>query len=70
MKDTLDIAALHPAATIYANELRQGQLSRREFLARTTALGVSAAAAYALIGMDAPAMAQDKIGRASWRDRV
>ena len=44
---------------MYAEEVRAGQLSRREFLARSTALGVSAAAAYALIGMDAPALAQD-----------
>ena len=59
MKDTFETATLHPAAIMYAEEARQGVLSRREFLARTTALGVSAAAAYALIGMDAPAMAQD-----------
>lgn len=59
MKDTYETATLHPAASMYAEEVRQGVLSRREFLARTTALGVSAAAAYALIGMDAPAMAQD-----------
>jgi peptide/nickel transport system substrate-binding protein len=59
MKDTFETATLHPAAIMYAEETRQGLLSRREFLARTTALGVSAAAAYALIGMDAPAAAQD-----------
>ena len=59
MKDTYETAKIHPAARMYAEEVRQGVLSRREFLARTTALGVSAAAAYALIGMDAPAMAQD-----------
>jgi len=51
--------AVHPAARMYAEEVKAGLLSRREFLARSTALGVSAAAAYALIGMDAPAMAQD-----------
>ena len=45
MKDTLDTATMHPAAVMYAGEVKQGQLSRREFLARTTALGVSAAAA-------------------------
>ena len=48
MKDTYETAALHPAASMYAAEVRQGVLSRREFLTRTTALGVSAAAAYAL----------------------
>ncbi len=36
-----------------------GKLSRREFLARSTALGVSAAAAYGLLGLEAPAAAQD-----------
>ncbi|MEY4696864.1 MAG: hypothetical protein RIT14_1292 [Pseudomonadota bacterium] len=50
---------VHPAAIMYAEEERKGLMSRREFLARTTALGVSAAAAYALIGMEAPAMAQE-----------
>lgn len=59
MKDTITDGMLHPAACMYAEEVRAGQLSRREFLARSTALGVSAAAAYALIGMDAPALAQD-----------
>lgn len=53
------LGAIHPAAKMYAEEAKAGLLSRREFLARTTALGVSAAAAYALIGMDAPAMAQE-----------
>jgi peptide/nickel transport system substrate-binding protein len=44
---------------MYADELRAGKLSRREFLSRTTALGVGAAAAYGLIGLPAPAAAQD-----------
>jgi peptide/nickel transport system substrate-binding protein len=50
---------LHPAAHMYADEVARGELSRREFLARTTALGVSAAAAYALIGVPMPAAAQE-----------
>jgi peptide/nickel transport system substrate-binding protein len=50
---------IHPAAVMYAREHQAGQLSRREFLTRTTALGVSAAAAYGLIGLPTPAMAQD-----------
>ncbi|AWD20784.1 ABC transporter substrate-binding protein [Fuscovulum blasticum] len=66
MKDTLSAAPLHPAAMMYADEVREGKLSRREFLTRTTALGVSATAAYGLLGMVAPqpAMAQDapKVG--------
>ena len=59
MTEHLKAAALHPAAGMYATELRAGQISRREFLTRTTALGVSAAAAYGLIGLAAPAQAQD-----------
>lgn len=46
---------LHPAAQMYADEVRSGALSRREFLTRTTALGVSAVAAYGLLGVAAPA---------------
>ena len=57
------ISGLHPAATMYAAEFSAGKLSRREFLSRTTAMGVSAAAAYGLIGLAAPAVAQDaKVG--------
>lgn len=47
----------HPVAQMYAREYKAGQLSRREFLVRSTALGVSAAAAYSMIGLK-PAMAQ------------
>ncbi len=49
--------ATHPAAEMYAREYKAGQLSRREFLVRSTALGLSAAAAYSMIGLK-PAMAQ------------
>ncbi len=52
-------ASLHPAAQAYSDEVRAGTMSRREFLARSTALGVSAVAAYGLLGLDAPAIAQD-----------
>ena len=48
----------HPAARMYADEHLRGALSRREFLARTTSLGVSAAAAYGLIGLAAPTPAR------------
>ncbi|WP_069299411.1 ABC transporter substrate-binding protein [Neptunicoccus sediminis] len=41
---------LHPAVEMYAEEHKAGLLSRREFLSRATALGVTAAAAYTLIG--------------------
>jgi len=49
---------VHPAAVMYANEVKAGKLSRREFLARTTALGVTATGAYALLGLNAPVQAQ------------
>jgi peptide/nickel transport system substrate-binding protein len=50
-------ATVHPAALMYAEETRAGLLSRREFLTRATALGVSATAAYGLIGAVAPGRA-------------
>ncbi|MEX0303348.1 MAG: diguanylate cyclase, partial [Leisingera sp.] len=49
---------IHPAAQMHAAEVQSGQLSRREFLSRATALGVSATAAYGLIGAAAPARAE------------
>jgi peptide/nickel transport system substrate-binding protein len=45
---------LHPAAIAYADEVRAGTMDRREFLTRSTALGVTAAAAYGLLGLAAP----------------
>ena len=59
MKDMLDTKGLHPAAEMYAAEVKSGQMDRREFLVRSTALGVSAAAAYGLLGLESPAAAQD-----------
>jgi peptide/nickel transport system substrate-binding protein len=56
-----DRLARHPAAEMYAEEYRQGKLSRREFLTRSTALGVSAAGAYAMIGLPQPAAAQTEM---------
>lgn len=49
---------VHKAAVMYADEFKAGKLSRREFLARTTGLGVAAATAYALGGLGTPAQAQ------------
>jgi peptide/nickel transport system substrate-binding protein len=49
---------LHPAAKMYAREVQQGKLSRREFMSRTTALGVTTTAAYGLLGLSAPAQAE------------
>jgi len=48
---------IHPAARMYARELKAGQIDRREFLTRTTALGVAASTAYALGGLGSPAQA-------------
>lgn len=47
---------MHPAALMYAAEEKSGKLSRREFITRTTALGVSTAAAYGLLGLSAPVL--------------
>ncbi len=44
---TLNAKPIHPAAQMHAQEYKDGKLSRREFLTRATALGVSATAAYA-----------------------
>lgn len=41
-----------------AEAVREGRVSRREFLAVATSFGASAAAAYAMIGLPAPARAQ------------
>ncbi len=48
---------IHIGAQMYAQECKDGMLSRREFLTRATALGVSATVAYALIGQQQPAQA-------------
>ena len=49
---------VHSAARMFADEHLAGKMSRREFLSRATALGVTASAAYGLIGV-APAGADD-----------
>ena len=48
----------HTAAENWAAECKAGQMDRREFLTRATALGVSAGAAYAMLGLNGPAHAQ------------
>ncbi len=48
---TINDKSVHKAAKMYAEEHAKGKLSRREFLARATALGVTAAGAYAMIGL-------------------
>ncbi|MGV6805533.1 MAG: ABC transporter substrate-binding protein [Ruegeria sp.] len=54
---TLTGAPMHWAAEMHAQEYRDGKLNRREFLTRTTSLGVTAAAAYGMVGLSAPARA-------------
>ena len=49
--------AVHPAALTYAKEVARGEMSRREFLTRATSLGLTATAAYGLIGLSAPSRA-------------
>ena len=48
---------VHPAAVMHADEFREGKISRREFLTRATALGVTTSAAYGLIGASQPVQA-------------
>ncbi|MEX0348463.1 MAG: ABC transporter substrate-binding protein [Paracoccaceae bacterium] len=57
-KKTLTGKPIHWAAEMHAQEYRDGKLSRREFLTRATGLGVTAAAAYSMIGLPTPAAAQ------------
>lgn len=54
----MDTHAIHPAAHRLAAEHETGQLSRREFLTRTTSLGLTAVAAYGLIGVAMPTEAR------------
>jgi len=56
---TINGKAVHPAVPGLAREARAGKLSRREFLAMATALGVTGPAAYGMLGLAAPARAQD-----------
>jgi peptide/nickel transport system substrate-binding protein len=58
MNHIVTTTPLHPAAAAHARAHRAGKMDRREFLTRATALGLSATAAYGLIGMAAPARAQ------------
>lgn len=55
--ETINGKAVHWAAEMHAKEYHEGKLSRREFLTRATSLGVTAAAAYGMIGLQAPVAA-------------
>ena len=57
-KDTLTGAPVHHAARMHAREYLDGKLGRREFMTRATSFGVTAAAAYAMIGVPMPARAE------------
>lgn len=54
---TIKSKPVHWGADMHADEYREGKLSRREFLTRATSLGVTATAAYGLIGLAAPVRA-------------
>ncbi|SPJ29731.1 ABC transporter substrate-binding protein [Falsiruegeria mediterranea] len=56
---TLTGAPVHWAAEMHAQEFRDGKLNRREFLTRATGLGVTAAAAYGMIGLSTPVAAAE-----------
>ncbi len=56
---TITGAPIHWAAEMHAQEYRDGKLTRREFMARATALGVAVPAAYGMIGLQSPAAAQE-----------
>ena len=48
---TINGKPVHGLAKMYAQEFLDGKLSRREFMARSTAMGVTAAGAYSLAGI-------------------
>ena len=54
---TLTGAPLHPAVDVYVKDEKAGKISRREFMTRATALGVTSAGAYGLLGLSQPAQA-------------
>lgn len=58
MNHQTELKPTHWAAEMHAQEYRDGKLSRREFLSRATMLGVTATAAYGLIGLAAPTPAR------------
>ena len=61
MTQTINGKPVHKTAWTYVKDFKAGKLSRREFLARTTALGVTATAAYTMGGLAQPARAQADI---------
>ena len=57
MQNTTKSKNLHPVVEMYAKEHKEGHMDRREFMSRATALGVSATAAYGMLGLAPPAHA-------------
>lgn len=49
---------VHPGVSLFLQDHRTGRLTRREFLTRASALGVTGAAAYGLLGLPMPAQAE------------
>ncbi len=58
-RKTLTNAPLHPAISGLRRQMDQGALSRREFLAYATTLGVTSTAALTMAGYPSPSEAQD-----------
>lgn len=59
---TINGKPVHSAVPRLAAAARAGKLSRREFLAMATALGVTGSTAYGLLGLASPARAQEQAG--------
>ena len=59
---TINGKPVHPAVPRLAEEARAGKLSRREFLATATALGVTGPAAYGMLGLAMPTRARAQEG--------
>ncbi|MEM8872289.1 MAG: ABC transporter substrate-binding protein, partial [Pseudomonadota bacterium] len=51
---TVNGKPMHPVVASLAQEVREGRMDRREFLATASALGATTAAAYGMIGLAAP----------------
>jgi peptide/nickel transport system substrate-binding protein len=60
-KDKRAPSALHPVIPALVRDCTEGRLERREFLALASTFGASTAMAYGLIGLPAPAEAQEGI---------
>ena len=53
-QETINGKPVHPAVPQLAADARSGRMPRREFLSLATALGVTGAAAYGMLGLTAP----------------